>query len=169
MVLVVKNSPANAGDIRDAGSNPGSGRSPGGGHGNPLQYACLENPMDRGAWQTAVHRVAKSWTWMRQLSMHACSSSTGMAPAQCMLETLPCADSCYSPPSLVYFGTPPPIHVCFNSSHSGEQYWHGTLQEPPTLCSLQPRPSCEDSPSMVQPRIFHAGIYFSSRQPAKAS
>ena len=50
MVLVVKNLPANAGDIRDAGSIAGSGRSPGGGQGNPLQYSCLENPMDRGAW-----------------------------------------------------------------------------------------------------------------------
>ena len=48
MVLVVKNPPANAGDVRDAGLIPGSGRSPGGGHGNPLQYSCLENSMDRG-------------------------------------------------------------------------------------------------------------------------
>ena len=50
VVLVVKNLPANAGDIRDAGSIPGSRRSPGGGHGNALQCFCLENPMDRGAW-----------------------------------------------------------------------------------------------------------------------
>ena len=49
VVLVVENPPANVGDIRYAGSIPGSGRSPGGGHGNPLQYSCLENPMDRGA------------------------------------------------------------------------------------------------------------------------
>ena len=51
MVLVVKNPPANAGDIRDASSVPGLERSPGGGHGNPLQYSCLENPMDREVWQ----------------------------------------------------------------------------------------------------------------------
>ena len=57
-----KKSPANAGDIRDAGSVPGSGRSPGGGHGNPLQYSYLENPMDRGAWWATVHTVTKSWT-----------------------------------------------------------------------------------------------------------
>ena len=50
MVKVVKNLPANAGDIRDLCSIPGSGRSPGGGHGNPLQYPCLENPVDRGTW-----------------------------------------------------------------------------------------------------------------------
>ena len=62
MVLVVKNPPANAGDGRDVGLIPGSGRSPGGGNGNLLQYSCLENPMDRGAWQATVHRVAKSWT-----------------------------------------------------------------------------------------------------------
>ena len=49
-------------NIRYSGSIPGSGRSPGGGHGNPLQYSCLENPMDRGAWQAVVHRVAKSQT-----------------------------------------------------------------------------------------------------------
>ena len=58
----VKNLPANAGDIRDLGSTPGSGRSPGGGRGHPLQYSCLENPMDRGAWQATVHGVAQSRT-----------------------------------------------------------------------------------------------------------
>ena len=62
VVLVVKNLPANVEVIGDTGSMPGLGRSPGGGHGNPLQYSCLENPMDRGAWQAMVHKVAKSWT-----------------------------------------------------------------------------------------------------------
>ena len=62
MALVVKNLPVSAGDIIDVGSIPGSGRSPGGGHGNPLQYSCLENPMDIGAWWATVHGVAKSWT-----------------------------------------------------------------------------------------------------------
>ena len=61
VVLVVKNLPASAGDIRDVSSNPGWGRSPGGGHGNPLQYSCLENPIDRGAGRATVHRVTKSW------------------------------------------------------------------------------------------------------------
>ena len=61
MALVVKNPCANAGDIRDAGSIPGLGRSPGRGHGNPLQYYYLEKFIDRGAWQATVHRVAKSW------------------------------------------------------------------------------------------------------------
>ena len=66
VAVVVKNSLASAGDIRDAGSIPatfsGSGRSPGGVHGNPPLYSCLENPMDRGAWWATVHRVAKSQT-----------------------------------------------------------------------------------------------------------
>ena len=62
VVLVVRNLPAKAGDIRDMGSIPGSGRSPGGGHGNPLQYSCLENPMDRGAWQATIHGVTESNT-----------------------------------------------------------------------------------------------------------
>ena len=60
MALVVKNPPANAGDVKDTGSTPVSGRSPGGQHGNPLQYSRLENPMDRGAWWAMVHRVAVS-------------------------------------------------------------------------------------------------------------
>ena len=59
MALVVKNPPASAGDIRDAGLIPGLERSPGEGNGNPLQFSCLENPMDRGAWQAIIHRVAK--------------------------------------------------------------------------------------------------------------
>ena len=62
VALVVKNLPAKAGDRRDAGSIPRSGRSPGGGQGNPLQYSRLENPMDRGAWWVVVHVVAKSQT-----------------------------------------------------------------------------------------------------------
>ena len=65
---MVKNLPANAGDRRDINLILGLGRSPGGGNGNPRQYSCLENPMDRGAWWATVRRVAKSHT---QLSMHA--------------------------------------------------------------------------------------------------
>ena len=61
-VIVVKNLPANAGDIRDMCSVPGSGISPGGGHGNPLQYSCLENPMVRGAGRATVHKVTKIQT-----------------------------------------------------------------------------------------------------------
>ena len=60
MVLVVKNPPARAGDVRDTdGFDPGSGRSPGGGHGNLFQYSCLENPIDRGTWGATVHKVTK--------------------------------------------------------------------------------------------------------------
>ena len=57
MALVVKNPPANSGDSRDASFIPGSGSSPGGGNGNPFQYSCLENPMDRGAWGAAIHGI----------------------------------------------------------------------------------------------------------------
>ena len=66
------NPPANAGDVRDMGLIPGSGRSGGSGHGNPLQYSCLENPMDRSVWWDTVHSIAKSWTRLKQLSRHAC-------------------------------------------------------------------------------------------------
>ena len=65
MVLAVENPPANAGDVRDVGLTPGLGRSPGGGHLNPLQCSCLENPVDRGAWWATVHRVAKSRTQLK--------------------------------------------------------------------------------------------------------
>ena len=59
---MLKDPPANVGDIKDVGSVPGLGRSPEGGHGNALQYSCLESPMDRGTWQASVPRVSKSWT-----------------------------------------------------------------------------------------------------------
>ena len=72
VALVVKNPSANAGDIRDAGSILGSGRYLGGEHGNPFQYACLENYMDRGAWRATVCGVTKSQTRLKQLSMHTC-------------------------------------------------------------------------------------------------
>ena len=65
VVREVKNPTASAGGVRDVGSIPGSERSPGGGHGNPLQYSCLGNPMDSGAWWATVHRVAKSRTRLK--------------------------------------------------------------------------------------------------------
>ena len=67
MAQVGKESACNAGDM---GSIPGSGRFPGGGHSNPLQCSCLENPMDRGAWKATVHGVAKSRTQLKQLNTH---------------------------------------------------------------------------------------------------
>ena len=72
---MVKDPPANPRDIRDLDSIPGSGRSPGGGHGNPLQYSCQENPTDRRAWRATVHEVAKSRTRLKRLSMHAHNKS----------------------------------------------------------------------------------------------
>ena len=71
VALVVKNLSVSGGDIRDASSIPGLGRSPGGGHGNPLQYSCLGNPTDRGNWWATVHGVTKKWTWPKQLNTHA--------------------------------------------------------------------------------------------------
>ena len=69
---MVKNLPAKAGDIKEVGLIPGSGRSPGGRHSNPFQYSCLKNPMDRGTWWATVHRITKSWTRLKRLIMHAC-------------------------------------------------------------------------------------------------
>ena len=68
--LMVKNLPVNTGDVRDLGSIPGLGRSSGGGHSHPVQYCCLESPMDRVASQTTVHGVKKSQTWLKWLRMH---------------------------------------------------------------------------------------------------
>ena len=68
MVLVVRNPPANAGDVREAALIPRSGRSLGEGHGNSLQYSCLKNSMDRRTWQATVHSLAKSWTLLSNLT-----------------------------------------------------------------------------------------------------
>ena len=70
MTLLVENLPANVGDTGDTSSIHGSGKSPGGGHGNPLQYSCLENAMGRGAWWATVRRVAKSQTLLKRLNTH---------------------------------------------------------------------------------------------------
>ena len=70
VTLVVKNLCVSAGDVKDTGLISRSGRSPGGGHGNSLQYSCLENPLDRGAWRATVPKVAKSWTRLKRLSAH---------------------------------------------------------------------------------------------------
>ena len=79
MAPVVKNPPAKARDMSDAGLTPGLGRSPGGGHGNPLQCSCLENPMDRGAWRAMVHRVTQSQTQLKRLrtGTRSCSQAVG--------------------------------------------------------------------------------------------
>ena len=74
VVPVVKNLPPTAGDVKDSGLIPGSGRSPGGGHGNPLQGSCVENPMERRAWRATVHGVAKSRAQLKQISTHTCST-----------------------------------------------------------------------------------------------
>ena len=82
---MVKNLPANAGDLRDMGSIPESGRSPGGGHGNPFQCSCLENSRDRGAWQATVHSVAQSQTQLKRHSTHAFHSANSQATEESFL------------------------------------------------------------------------------------
>ena len=80
---MVKNSPANAGDVGDAGSIPDLGRSPGEGNGNPLQYSCLRNPKDRGAWQATVYEVTKSRTQLgdqAQFRVHGILRHTEKSP-----------------------------------------------------------------------------------------
>ena len=89
MALVVKNLPANAGEIRDAGSIPESGRFPGEGNGNPLQYSYLENSIDRATWQPTIHRLTMRQTWLKWLSMHA--------HRQCLTEGISATWSSYLP------------------------------------------------------------------------
>ena len=89
-LVVNKETSAHAGDIRDTGLIPGSERSPGGGHGNPLQYSCLENCMDRGAWRATVHGVAK-----KRLSRHVPFSKSGGGLRLCSSNRLP-GQCCWS-------------------------------------------------------------------------
>ena len=105
VALVVKNTPANAGGIRDEGSVPELGRSPGGGHGNPLQYSCLENPVDRGNWWTTVQRVAQCWTRLKPLSRQHAHSTQYMGI--CHFAHIP--DSCFLIPQ--HAMESPPRHL----------------------------------------------------------
>ena len=83
MVLVVKNLPADAGDVSNMVLILGSGRSPGGGNGNPLQYSCLENPMDGGTWRATDHWVTKESDTAEEISMHARSIGTNSGSSLC--------------------------------------------------------------------------------------
>ena len=93
MALVVKNLPANAGDIRDTNSISWLWRSPGGEHGSPIWYSCLENPLDRGRWWATVHRIAQSQTW---LSTAQKSTSLNSKLSTCSIEETTCSFSLFS-------------------------------------------------------------------------
>ena len=118
MALVVKNLPAYAADVRDTGSIPGSGRSPAGGHGNPLQYCCLVNSVDRGAWWVGIHGVAKSWIQLSDCQFHF--HKVTRAP-QVGGKEWPAGHSLWA-------GPPGPVQFCCSS--------HGTA--PSSLPSLLP-------------------------------
>ena len=114
VVLVVKNLPASAADVRDVGLIPGSGRSPGGRHGNPLQDSCLENPVDRGAGWTTVHGAAKCQTRLKQLSTHIhndvyLSLQHRTEYCHCPKNPLCSAYLCFPP---IISVTPPPTTLC---------------------------------------------------------
>ena len=91
IALVVKILPANSEDIRDVSANPGSGRSPGGGHDHPLQYSCLENPMDKEAWEATVHGVTESDT------NEATEGIEHQDQKKALLQIYPKSLSCFSP------------------------------------------------------------------------
>ena len=109
--LVIRKSPANAGDVGVMGLNPGLGRSLGGEPGNQLQYSCLESPIDRGAWRATVHRVTKRQTQLKQLSTHACIANNGTgwnstqdrehSSSQDVLKYYTAAQGAWDPPAFV--------------------------------------------------------------------
>ena len=105
VVLVVKNLPANAGDVRDAGSISELGRSPEGGHGNPVQGSCLEDPMDRRTWWAAVCGVEKNWTWLSDW-VHRCMSSNTELCVKCSLNSIVMSSFSGNSCSLIFIYVP---------------------------------------------------------------
>ena len=107
---MIKNPPANVGDIRDVSSLPGSERVPGGGNGNLLQYSCLENPMDRGAWRATVHGVTRSWARLsdRTRTHTLLVSGDRLSGSYCTELTSACAH-CF-PAAAAVLAT---IHICY--------------------------------------------------------
>ena len=151
MALVVKNPPANAGDPGDMGSIPGSGRSPGGRHSNSLQYSCLENPMDSGAWQAIVHRIATSHTQLKQLHIRAYKH--------------------IYPPSHTWSSRPYCLfHCCYSVTKSCPTLCNPTDHSPADFPVLHYLPVCSDSyplswwcyptiSSSVTPLLFLPSIF----------
>ena len=115
MVSVVKNLPANAGDVRDAGSIPALGRSPGGEYGTPLHYSCLENPMDRGAWRATVHRISKSRTWLSDSAQHSTGVNDSSHPTT---KRHPGLQGCRNLPGCCLRPSPRPQGRSFPTSHT---------------------------------------------------
>ena len=135
---MVKNPPANAGHV---GTIPGSGRSPGGGHGNPLQYSCLKNPMDRGAWRATVHEVAESDTteWLSTHTAHSINTpwaprrgiklellvgtcligGGGLVSKSCPTLATPWTIACQAPLSMGFFR---------------QEYWSGLPKKEQSVC-----------------------------------
>ena len=131
VALVIKTFPANAGDIRDVDSIPRWGRSPGERNGNPLQYSCLECPMDRGAWRATVHGVSKSWTWLKRLSSHVILSREKRSRFQSKF-------SCVS----ILFSDTFESFVLINVSH-GWQITEGQIEKESSIWLLMDRGQSE--------------------------
>ena len=131
----------------DVGLILGSGRSPGGGRGNPLQYSHLENPMDRGAWQAAFRRFAQSWIWLKQLNMHLCLQRSALLPytthsklcwiSKAVVNWLQTTLLASSPNTLLNHPKPQPLQA---PSYSSEPLLHLTSMPWFTLSPLLPLP-----------------------------
>ena len=119
-------------DLGDAGLIPGSGRSSGWGHGNPLQYSCLENPMDGGAWRAIVHRVTKSQTWLKWLSTHAFKKNS---PTQFSSNSTHCSPNHLDSCSCRLLKKQSPSAVSEEAASSSLMLWIFCLMIPPEPCS----------------------------------
>ena len=123
MALVVKNPPANAGrHKRCVGSIPELQRSPGQGNGSPLQFPCLENPLDRGGWRATIHGVTQSWAQLKQLSKHACIRIESTFILACVYPVIlaPLFEKCFS---LIKLSWHPCWHLLFFPCMQSEAHY----------------------------------------------
>ena len=149
---MVKNLPANVRAARNVGSIPGSGRSPGERNGNPLQYSWLKNPTDRGAWQAIVHRVAKSQTWLKQLSRHIRIQFSSVQFSRSVVsDSLPPHELQHSRPPC-----PPPTPRVYSNSCPLNQWCHPNIS--PSVISFS---SCPQS--LPASGSFPMSQFFTSR------
>ena len=154
MALLVKNLPASAGDIRHVGSIPGSGRSPGGGHGNPFQYSCLENPTDRGAWRATVLMITKGKSYGHiELDMtedtqhthtHLALPKLGLSPCLLMMPIL----------ALPFPWVVTPPFPCFTKKNKEYKQEEGTFLRCPKRRRLLALGTACSLPFFLNPSLF---------------
>ena len=155
---MVKNSPANAGDIRYVGSILGMGRSLGEGHDNPLQCSYLENPMNRGSWRAIAHRVAKSQTWLKRLSTHTLSYlEASFWPSVLNVDALLLSTASHTGAIMPLWEVLQWKHLVMQPSHSSGPFWK---LGPDLWKTIFPVRGVEDSFEMIQVHYIYCVLYF---------